>query len=125
FRGGAAEIAADDDGRRGIAAWRARAAGESRGPEMPVALAVLIKELPEFLLAADEPARAFVGLELMLAMGKPPSQPLGPRIGRVGGNVACAEDDAAEARIIERLLGNVDQGIGIAIGRQRNMAFRP
>src|SRR5262249_40323273 len=56
FRGGAAEIAADDDAPPGMARRRARAAGESRGREMPVALAVLVQELPEFLLAADEPA---------------------------------------------------------------------
>src|SRR5262249_27867969 len=83
------------------------------------------QELPKFLLAADEPARAFVGLELVLAMGEPPSQPLRSRIGRVGGNVARTEDDAAKARVIERLLGNVDQRVGIAIGRQRSLAIPP
>src|SRR5437588_2599095 len=61
----------------------------------------------------------------MLAMSQPPLQPLGPRIGRVGGNVATTDDDAAKARVIESLLGNVDQLIGIAIDWERNTAFRP
>ena len=115
---GAAEVASDQDRfarRPHLLILRGKLALRS-----PVGL----QKLREILCAGRQAAAAFARFLLVLALIDPPAQPFCSAVARLRVDLRLADFDAAEARVVNRFLRNLNESRRIAIG-QSNLALGP
>src|SRR5262249_24285896 len=81
-------------------------------------------ECREVVFAGDETPGAFLSLALVLADIDPPAQPLRALIARGILAVGLADLDAADPRVVKRLLGHDNEAVRIAV-RQLDATLGP